>query len=192
MKLLPSFYRAALIGLASLYFASAQAHDWSVQKEGSSLRFTGASQGDSFEGRFNEFVSKISFDPIALRGSKFDVTIMLASADTQNEERDDALHGSDFFAIAQHPKAQFIATEFVAAAEGFEARGTLALRGASQPVTLKFHWTPTANGVRLEGKATLNRIAFGIGAAGDWEDAEMIDHEVKVATTLILTPAAPL
>jgi len=192
MTRLPSFSRAALIGLASLCFASAQAHDWNVQKEGSSLRFTGSSQGESFEGRFNEFVSKISFDPVALRGSKFDVTIVLASADTQNEERDETLHGSDFFAVAKHPSAQFIATEFVAAAQGFEARGTLTLRGASQPVTLKFHWTPTADGARLEGKATLDRIAFGIGAAGDWEDAEMIDHAVEVATTLILTPAKPL
>ncbi len=192
MRLLPSFSRAALIGLASLCCASAQAHDWSLQKEGSSLRFTGASQGESFEGRFDEFEAKISFDPTALPRSKFDVTIALASADTQNEERDDALHGSDFFAVAQHPKAQFTATEFVAAADGFEARGTLALRGESQPVTLKFHWTPTANGVRLDGKATLNRIAFGIGAAGDWEDAEMIDHTVEVATTLILTPGKSL
>lgn len=192
MKLLPLFSRAALIGLASLCFASAQAHDWALQKEGSSLRFTGASQGESFEGRFNEFATKISFDPTALPGSKFDVTIVLASADTQNEERDDTLHGSDFFAVAQHPKAQFTATEFVATADGFEARGALALRGASQPVTLKFNWTPTADGARLEGKATLDRIAFGIGASGDWEDSEMIDHEVDVATTLILIPAKSL
>lgn len=192
MKRLPSFSRAALIGLASLCFATAQAHDWTVQKEGSSLRFTGASQGESFEGRFNEFVARISFDPTDLPGSKFDVTIALASADTQNEERDDTLHGSDFFAVAQHPKAQFIATKFVAVSEGFEARGTLALRGATQPVTLRFHWTPTADGARLDGKATLDRIAFGIGASGDWEDAEMIDHEVEVATTLILRPAKSL
>lgn len=189
MRQLPSFFRAAVILFAPLCFASAQAGNWAMQKEGSSLRFTGASQGESFEGRFDEFVATIAFDPAALAGSKFDVTIALGSADTQNEERDDTLLGSDFFDVVQHPRARFLATEFVSVEGGFEARGTLELRGASQPVTLNFSWTPTADGVRLEGKAVLDRIAFGVGAGGDWEDAEMIEHEVHVATTLILTPA---
>jgi hypothetical protein len=33
----------------------------------------------------------------------------------------------------------------------------------------------------------LDRTAFGVGG-GDWTDPEMIAHEVKVMTTLILTP----
>jgi polyisoprenoid-binding protein YceI len=176
--------------LASFAFAhAAAAADWTMQAEGSSLRFSGVAQGEAFEGRFNEFAPKIRFDPAALDDARFDVTIKLASADTRNTERDEALAGGDFFDVANYPEARFIATEFAAAeGGGFEARGALELRGTRQPVTLAFRWTPGAAGARLEGKATLDRTAFGVGA-GDWADAETIAHPVEVATTLVLVPA---
>jgi polyisoprenoid-binding protein YceI len=172
-----------------LLLATAQAHGaaWTVAKE-SSLRFSGSAQGEAFEGRFNTFDAKIAFDPADLAGSKFDVGIDLASADSQNEERDGTLKDAEFFDVESHPKATYVATEFLAVASGFEARGTLTLRGVSKPVTLLFTWTPSATGATLEGKATLDRMQFGVGG-GEWEDAEMIAHEVQVATTLVLTPA---
>jgi polyisoprenoid-binding protein YceI len=182
---IPTIAAGFLLALCS---STAAAGNWAVQPDASSLRFAGVTQGENFEGAFGKFEATIAFDPKALAGSKFDVTITLASADTKNEERDDTLRGSDFFAVDEHPSAHFTATEFVAVGNRFEARGTLELRGASKPVTLTFDWTPNAGGARLEGEATLDRTAFGVGG-GDWADAEMIAHEVKVATTLILTPA---
>jgi len=168
--------------------ATAAGGDWTMKPEGSSLRFSGMAQGEAFEGRFTEFNPKIRFDPAALEGARFDVSIKLASADSKNQERDDTLEGSDFFDVQNYPEARFVATEFAAVEGGFEAHGALELRGTRQPVTLSFQWTPSADGVRLEGKATLDRTAFGVGG-GDWADAETIAHEVKVATTLLLVPA---
>ncbi len=169
---------------------SAFAADWKVVPDQSSLRFTGTAQGEAFEGQFKQFDAKIRFDPAALAGSKFEVDVALASADTQNEERDGTLKDGDFFSVDEHPKATFVAEEFVAAGTGFEARGMLTLRGVVKPVTLAFSWTPDGSGTRLEGSATLNRMDFGVGG-GDWADAEMIAHEVKVSTTLVLAPATP-
>lgn len=167
-----------------------RAADWTPRAEVSSLRFSGVSQGESFEGRFGQFEAQIRFDPAAPEASRFDVRIALASADTRNEERDATLREADFFDVANHPEARFVATEVVATDTGFEARGSLELRGARQPVTLAFSWTALDDGARLEGKATLDRTAFGVGG-GDWADAEMIAHEVVVSTTLVLTAAAP-
>ncbi len=192
--LLAATLSALLVGPArseDLQSTNVQAETWKVQTGESSLRFTGMSQGESFEGRFAEFEAMIRFDPAALPTSKFDVSITLASADSKNEERDSTLDSSDFFDVAQNPKARFVATEFVVVKEGFEALGALELRGVRKPVTLAFRWTLVKDGARLEGHTTLNRIDFGIGG-GDWEDAEMIGHDVKVATTLILQPATPL
>ena len=163
--------------------------DWTTRQDASSLRFSGVSQGESFEGRFAEFNSQIRFDPDDLANARFDVRIKLASADTRNEERDSTLQDSDFFDVANHPEARFIATDFATTATGFEARGSLELRGARQPVTLAFSWSPLAEGARLEGKATLDRTAFGVGS-GDWADAETIAHDVVVQTTLVLNPAS--
>ena len=176
-----------LLPLSLFAAAGAQGASWTVAKD-SSLRFTGTAQGEAFEGRFGKFDAKIAFDPADLAGSKFDVTIDLASADTQNEERDGTLRDAPFFDVATQPKATFVATEFAAAGGGFEARGTLTLRGVARPVTLAFTWTPAGAGATLEGKATLDRMQFDVGG-GEWEDAEMIAHEVQVATTLVLQPS---
>jgi polyisoprenoid-binding protein YceI len=170
---------------------SALAGDWTVKPEASTLGFTGSSQGEAFQGRFKQFDAKIRFDPKNLADASFDVTIPLASADTQNEERDSTLVGSDFFDVETHPTARFVATQFHALTDGgFEARGTLSLRGVDKPVTLRFGWEPQGDGARLEGDATLDRTQFGVGG-GDWEDAETIAHEVRVKTVLLLSPAAP-
>lgn len=176
--------RAALFVLLP---ASVTAQDWVVDPAASSLRFIGSAQGESFEGRFEQFQASIRFDPAALETARFDVSITLASADSKNEERDGTLVGADFFHVEQYPLARFVATEFAATATGFEARGALELRGTRQPVTLAFTWKPGATGARLDGSATLDRTAFGVGG-GDWADPGMIAHAVEVKTTLMLAP----
>ena len=181
--------RTALLAALLACAGAAPAADWTVKPEGSSLRFAGKAQGEKFEGRFKDFTPAIRFDPAALETARFDVTVRLASADSRNQERDETLAGADFFDVANYPEARFVATEFAAVdGGGYEARGALELRGTRQPVTLAFKWTPGKDGVRLEGKATLDRTAFGVGS-GDWEDAEMVAHAVEVATTLLLVPA---
>ena len=178
-----------LLVLSLLSAGPACAAEWNVVQPGSSLRFAGTAQGEAFEGAFKAFDAKIAFDPARLAGSRFDVSIDLASADTRNEERDGALKEADFFDVAKTPKATWTATEIVAKGAGFEAHGTLTLRGVARPVTLDFTFTPSAGGATLEGRATLDRSAFGVGG-GDWADPEMIANEVKVATTLVLQPAS--
>lgn len=178
---------ATLLLAASL--APASATDWVARPELSSLRFSGSSQGESFEGSFARFTPRIRFDPAAPAEARFDVTIELASADTRNAERDETLHGSDFFDVTGHPQARFVADGVVATGTGFEARGELELRGIRRPVTLAFAWTALTDGARLEGSATLDRTDFDVGG-GDWADPDMIAHEVTVATTLVLAPAA--
>jgi polyisoprenoid-binding protein YceI len=183
-------HRCAVFAISALIACSVQAQDWNMQPEGSSLRFKGKAQGESFEGRFAQFKPGIRFDPAALEQARFDVSIALISADSQNEERDSTMKSADFFDVENYPEARFIATEFAADGDAFLANGALELRGTRQPVTLRFTWKPDANGARLDGKATLDRTAFGVGG-GDWADPESIAHEVSVETTLILAPSAP-
>src|SRR3546814_5760677 len=78
----------------------------------SQLGFVGTVQGENFEGRFGTFSADIRFDPDALANSRFDVRIELASADSQNEERDSTLKGEDFFAVERMPQAHYHAERF--------------------------------------------------------------------------------
>ncbi|MGN6314531.1 MAG: YceI family protein [Rhodanobacteraceae bacterium] len=175
---------ALLMSLPVVAFARA----WRVDAAHSSLGFTGTYQGEQFEGRFKRFDAKISYDPADLAQSRFDVTVDIASVDTANTERDQALPGKAFFDIAQFPRAHFVTARFRKGANGgMLADGVLSLRGASKPVTLVVKFAPQANGATLDVSTTLKRLDFGIGS-GDWADTSMIGNEVTVHGHLVLSP----
>lgn len=161
-----------------------------VSQPGSRLQFTAAYEGEEFTGRFGKFEAAITFDPKDLAHSRFDVRIPLASARTDNEERDEALLGPDFFDAGGKPEARYEATRFVLLKDGrYRAEGTLTLRGVSKPVPLVFRYTAGARPV-LVGDAIVNRLDFQVGT-GDWADIELIPNQVRVHTHLVLAPVAP-
>lgn len=171
-----------------LAVAGAHAADYTAQP-GSTLGFTASFQGEQFEGGFGKFTPQIRFDPARLEHSRFDVAIDLGSADTDNEDRDEVLLGTEFFAVARQAQARYLATTFQhLGGDRYIANGTLTLRGISQPVSLEFTWTPGTPAV-LAGRARLSRLAFEVGT-GDWADTGLLPDEVVVNTRLQLVPAA--
>ncbi|MCX7555692.1 YceI family protein [Xanthomonadaceae bacterium JHOS43] len=166
---------------------SAHAADWQADASASTLNFSATAEGQAFTGTFKEFSPAIRFDPADLSSARFEVKIALASADSENAERDETLQGSDFFATRTFPQASYTATTFRDLGNGkFTADGTLTLRGVEKPVTLEFSWTQDGNHATLDGRTTLNRLDFDVGG-GDWADASTIAHEVSVTTTLKLS-----
>ena len=173
----------------SIPFA-AQAGTWHADAKSSTLGFSGTYQGEAFNGRFKTFDATIAFDPAQLATSRFDVKIALASADTANSERDDSLHGGDFFDTAHNPVAMYSATKFRSlGGNRYAADGTLTLHGISKPVTLTFAWATGATPA-LVGDAAVNRLDFKVGG-GQWADTSMIGNAVKVHTALKLVAVAP-
>jgi len=182
--------------IASLAAALALALPWCAAAAsyrvlpGSTLGFASSFEGEAVEGSFAKFTPRIDFDPKQLATSRFDVSIELASADTRNDERDDALRGNGFFNSRKTPQARYLATRFRAlGGNRYVAEGTLTLNGISKPVPLEFTWTPGAQTV-LAGSASLKRLDFGVGT-GEWDDTEALPNEVRVKTRLLLAaPAA--
>jgi polyisoprenoid-binding protein YceI len=177
---------ALLAALALFLAAPAKASTWTADPAASQLEFVGEYMEEDFRGRFERFVPQIRFDPQNLSSARFEVAIDLASARTGDEEWDEYLVGEDFFAAEQDPQALFVAERFEAADAGYVAHGTLKLRGVEQPVELRFTFDVEGGQATLDGEATLDRIAFGVGT-GDWADPEMIGHGVRVQTQLKLT-----
>ncbi len=178
-----------LIALLLLLIAvPASAADWTMQP-GSTLGFTAAYQGENFDGRFGKFLAQIRFDPAKLNDSRFDVRIVLTSADTQNSERDEALGSADFFNTKKSPEARYVASKFRAlGGNRYAADGVLTLRDISKPVSLNFTWTPGAKPV-LVGQALVKRLDFSVGT-GEWADTDLLPNEVTVKTRLVLSAAA--
>lgn len=177
-----------LLLLLAILGGNAFAADY-VQQPGSSLGFTASYQGEAFAGSFTKFNSIINFDPARLAQSRFDVRIMLSSANTKNAERDEMLIGSDFFNTKAQPEARYTATKFRAlGGNRFVADGILTLRGISKAAPLTFTWTAGAK-PQLVGTANVQRLDFKVGI-GDWDDVALIPNTVTVNTRLILLPIA--
>jgi len=165
---------------------NASAEPWRVLP-GSTLGFSSSYEGEAFEGKFSKFTPTIEFDPRQLASARFDVAIGLASADTKNDERDEALRGTGFFNSAKTPQARFLATKFRAlGGNRYAADGALTLNGISKPVTMEFTWTPGAKTV-LVGSAAVKRLDFNVGV-GEWADTTDLPNDVKIRTRLLLAP----
>ena len=88
-------------------------------------------------GRFNDFEGDFSFDPEKPDSGKINVTIDVASIDTNHAERDKHLRGEDFFHVSKYPKARFVSTSFDDHGDGTATlKGDLTIKDATRPVTI--------------------------------------------------------
>jgi polyisoprenoid-binding protein YceI len=180
-----------LSALCVMFFCArpVMAEDWQMAK-GSNLSFSSSFQGEAFSGSFTKFTPQIRFDPKNISKSRFDVIVDLASANSQNTERDDTLKTSDFFDVKKSATARFTATQFQALPNGkYLAKGQLSLRGISKPVNLQFSWQQNSSAL-LIGEATVNRLDYNVGI-GDWKDISLLPNAVKISTKLVLIRKAP-
>jgi polyisoprenoid-binding protein YceI len=170
---------AAALGAATL---------WLADPATSTLEFSAEQAGARFVGRFARFTPRIEFDPAAPVAGRFAVEVDLASVDSGDRERDEALRGADFFDVARWPEARYVSTRIVARGDGeYEAQGRLTIRDRTREVPLRFRFTRAADGsALLAGRASLRRLEFGIGAEGDWRDTRWVGDQVEVRFELRL------
>lgn len=170
-----------LAGLAG----PAAARAWKVDAAHSTLTFTNSYQGVQYSGRFGRFAANIAYDPHDVAHAKFEVTVDIASLDTQNGERDRAALGAAFFDASQFPRAFFTTTAFHSEAGNVTADGELKLHGVVRPVRLDVIFAPHGDTATLDVTAHLRRLDFGIGS-GEWADPELIGDGVVVHGHLLL------
>jgi polyisoprenoid-binding protein YceI len=173
---------AAMLAGASV---SARAATWTIDTAKSHLGFKGSENGAAFTGRFAKFSGTIVFDPANPATGHADVTIVTGSATTGDQQKDGALPGSDWFAVAQYPAAHFVATAFKANGPGaYEAIGTLTIRGVTKPMTLPFTLGISGDTAKADGSVALIRTAFGVGQ-GAWSTAQYVALQVSVSFDIV-------
>ena len=156
---------------------------------GSSLIFTFSQLGAASSGQFNKFTTGFTYDDGNPAAGSLDVTIDMASLDTQDAERDDALKGADLFDAKGHPSATYVAKSLARdSAGGLEAVGKLTLRGVSKDLRLPLTLKPTANGLELSGQTSIKRLDYGVGQ-GEWQSTESVGDEVKIQYKVTLVRA---
>ncbi len=155
----------------------------------STLEFTFVQAGAKNKGRFAKFTLDFAFADDNLAASKLDVTINVAALDTADQERDDTLRDTDLFAVKQYPQARFSATQITKSGAGYEAAGTLLLRGLSRPQRVQFALRSATEQGRhvlyMTGTSLVRRLDFGVGQ-GDWKSTEWVGNDVTVSFNLRL------
>ena len=163
----------------------ANAADWQIIPEKSSLQFTATQNNSPVKGQFKKFSGKIHFDPNQLNTSSVDIMIDINSVSASYQELVETLKTPDWFDIKLFPNAEFKATEFKKVGDkNYQAIGNLTIRDKTIPTTVMFtldEYTPTQ--ALVTGNTTLKRNAFGIGR-GDWSKTDDVKDEVVVNFSL--------
>jgi polyisoprenoid-binding protein YceI len=155
-----------VVGLCLLDAHADAANQWIVNAEASRIAFSGTHSGHAFTGSFRKWVADITFDPDDLASSRAVVRVDLASVTTGDAIYDKTLPTADWLDMTRSPAATFETTSFRTTAPGrYEADGALEIRGAKLPLRLTFDLSIDGDMERMSGRASLNRLDFGIGKA---------------------------
>ncbi len=131
---------ASALSFALLGTQSAQADDYVIDTEGAHafIQFKISHLGYSWLlGRFNEFEGNFSYDEANPSAAQVNVTINVASLDSNHAERDKHLRSKDFFNVSKHPKASFVSTSYAANGDGTGVlSGNFTLYGTTKPIAI--------------------------------------------------------
>lgn len=122
------------------------------------------------KGGFEKINATLNLDDNDITRSRVDVSIDVASIDTNIKKRDDHLRSADFFDVAKFPTMTFVSTRVEKAGPGkLNVTGNLTIRGVTRPVLLRVDGlTPEVKDpwghIRRGASATttINRRDFGI------------------------------
>jgi polyisoprenoid-binding protein YceI len=120
-------------------------------------------------GRFADFTGSFTLDGANPAGSSATLTIMAASIDTKNADRDTHLTSAEFLDVEQFPTITFTSTSVTQkSADEFDVTGDLTIHGVTKPVTISWELIGTTvdpwGGTRIgfEGTAEISRKEFGM------------------------------
>ncbi|MGX7895672.1 YceI family protein [Tsuneonella sp. HG222] len=174
---------ALALGLAALSpgqvatAAASNAPAWTIQP-GGELGFAVAQDGTDIVGKFAKWGGQINFDPDAPAEAAIAIDIDLLSSTVNDGYKDSLLHGDEFFDANANPTATFRSTSVEALPDGrFIAHGDLSLRSLSVAQDVEFRLTGSGDTRRVEGKADINRLPFGVGTGSHGDG---IDQTVGV------------
>ena len=165
---------------------------WNIDNNHSNILFKINHFFNEIPGTFHDFGGEVVFDPENAGNSEFDIEIMVASVDTNVQDRDEHLRTDDWFDAQSYPTMHFQSSDVEQVGDNqYVARGQLRIKDVTREVELPFEFL----GVRehlmrentlvagLHGNLTINRTDFGVGV-GDYASTAVVGDEVNIEITL--------
>ena len=137
------------------------------------------------EGLFKKFDAVIQTTKSDFSDAVFNLSVDVATIDTEVEMRDNHLRSADFFDVAKYPTMSFKSTSVTPSGKDkYILKGDLTLHGVTKPVSMSLWYRgtivnpqskATVSGFQVTG--TIKRSEFNIGAGFP---APMISDEVSI------------
>ncbi len=177
--------RRAALAVLALAAATGAAHAQTPAPQAllpaqSEIAFVSRQMGVPVEGRFRKFDAQLALDPARPEAGRVALTVDMASATLGAREVDAELPKAAWFNVARFAQATFQSTGIRASGPGrYEVRGTLAIKGHEQPLTVPVSLAQSGATTLATGSFTLKRLAFKIGE-NEWADTSMVADDVQV------------
>jgi len=168
------FPLTAIIIIAASAFTVIKSQDWKIA-DNYSVKFDG---GDP-SGQFSGLKGTVSFDPNDLAGSKFDVSIDVATINTGNGMKNTHAKSAMWFDAEKYPTIHFASSSFTKTASGYEVKGTLDMHGVQKEITIPF----TFNNNVFEGSFQVSRLDYNINSAEPNHGASTFKVDLSVPVT---------
>jgi cytochrome b561 len=153
---------------------------WNIDYDASYIKFIATQAGADVNGEWQDWTADLHFDEAQLDAGLFDVSIVVAAVETLDVDRDRTLQDPEWFDAENFPLVRYLASSFKEnPVGGFEATGSLTVKGRSAPVDLMFTVSQVDGNYVLDGEANLDRIALQLGL-GEWADTTWIAQFVTV------------
>lgn len=190
----------ALAAVAAITTAAkpGPAEVWDVDARHTEVRFSVNHFFTPVTGKFEQFDAALRYDPESPESSTVNVTIDVASVNTNNERRDNHLQSGDFFEADKHPEIVFRSTSVREVGRNrLVATGPLTIKGVTREIELPIEVLgvqpiPEEMQEMLDGATqvasfraatTLDRRDFGVGV-GDWAATMIVGGDVDVEIVL--------
>ena len=175
--------------LAVPVMAAAEARNWVIDPEASTLAVRYIVDDKPQGGGFDEFSGTATFDPTALEDAQLTFDVVTESVDVGDPFGTTFVKSVDWFDVENHPRATYV-LDRLELIEGdlYRAFGTLTLRGASNPVIGEMRVTITDTEAHAVGETTFDRTEFNVGIGFSALFVE-IGPEVQVQFRLVARPA---
>ena len=178
---------ALVLAAAPAAFAQQPAPALKLVPAQSEIGFVSRQMGVPVEGHFRQFNAQVALDPAKPETGKVALTVDTGSATLGVKETDAELPKPVWFNVARFPQATFQSSAIRAAGPGkYEVRGTLAIKGQTQEVTVPVTLATSGATTTATGSFPIKRLAFKIGE-NEWADTSMVADEVQVKFKLAFT-----
>jgi len=159
----------ALTALAALT-VPAQAQDWSVDHDASSVGFETTVSGGAVSGAFDSWSAEITLDPANLETARIEASVTTASGSTGNRQMDDSMLSNAGLNPTDFETARFVSDDIRATDDGYEAHGVMTIRGTDRELVMPFTLDIADGRAVADASFVIARTEFGVGGSS-WGSA---------------------